>query len=150
MNRPFVGVAVIVTHNNKVLLGKRKGAHGAGAWAFPGGHLEFNESIEGCAVREVYEETGLSIKNCRFVTCTNDLFKDNNKHYVTLFVVCEYESGEPEIKEPDKCEEWKWFSWNEFPEPLFLSLKNLLNQGFNPFAVDQKPSVQLCPSRSNN
>ena len=37
--------------------------------------------------------------------------KDNNKHYVTLYIVCEYESGEPEIKEPDKCEAWEWFSW---------------------------------------
>jgi 8-oxo-dGTP diphosphatase len=53
--RPAVGVAAIVTKNGKVLLGKRKGAHGEGSWAFPGGHLEFNESIEDCAKREVFE-----------------------------------------------------------------------------------------------
>lgn len=135
MDRPLVGVAVIVTRNGKVLLGKRKGAHGAGSWAFPGGHLEFNESIIGCASREVYEETGLCIKNCRYGTFTNDLFKEHNKHYVTLSVVCDYESGEPEIKEPDKCAEWKWFSWDNLPQPLFLSLRNLLDQGFNPFAM---------------
>ncbi|WP_321495154.1 NUDIX hydrolase [uncultured Desulfobacter sp.] len=135
MDRPFVGVAVIVTRNRKVLLGKRKGAHGAGSWAFPGGHLEFNESIIDCASREVYEETGLCIKNCRYGTFTNDLFKAHNKHYVTLSVVCDYESGEPEIKEPDKCEEWKWFSWDNLPQPLFLSLRHLLDQDFNPFAM---------------
>ena len=137
MNRPLVGVAAIVTQNNRVLLGKRKGVHGAGCWAFPGGHLEFNESIEGCAAREVDEETGLSIKNCRYATCTNDLFRETNKHYVTLFVVCEYESGEPEVKEPEKCEKWEWFTWNEFPEPLFLSLENLLDKAFNPFSIKE-------------
>ena len=47
-----------------------------------------------------------------------------------------YESGESEIKEPDKCEAWEWFFWNEFQKPLFLSLKNLLNQDFNPFAME--------------
>ena len=55
-NRPSVGVAVIVVNNGKVLLGKRKGSHGSGSWAFPGGHLEMNESIEACARREVFEE----------------------------------------------------------------------------------------------
>ncbi len=134
-DRPFVGVAVIVVRNEKVLLGKRKGAHGSGAWAFPGGHLEFNESIEGCARREVFEETGLSIKNIEQAAFTNDMFKENNKHYVTLYVVCESEPGEPELKEPDKCDAWKWFFWNKFPEPLFLSLENLLDQGFNPFMI---------------
>jgi len=131
-NRPAVGVAVIVIKNGKVLLGKRLNAHGSGTWAFPGGHLEFGESIEGCAKREVFEETGLLIKRTQCVAYTNDIFKEEKKHYVTLFVVSEYDSGELQLKEPDKCEKWDWFNWNEFPEPLFLSLKNLLDQGFNP------------------
>ncbi len=133
-NRPAVGVAVIVIQNEKVLLGKRLNSHGSGTWAFPGGHLECGESIEDCAKREVVEETGLSIKNLQCATFTNDIFGEEKKHYVTLFVVSEYDSGELQIKEPDKCENWVWFSWNEFPEPLFLSLKNLLDQGFNPMS----------------
>ena len=135
--RPAVGVAVIVIKNGKVLLGKRKGSHGSGSWAFPGGHLEFNESIEACAKREVFEETGMSIKNFRFATITNDLFLQSNKHYVTLFVVCDHKDGTPQVKEPDKCEEWDWFYWNEFPKPIFLSLKNLLQQGFSPFCIEE-------------
>ncbi|RLC15632.1 MAG: DNA mismatch repair protein MutT, partial [Deltaproteobacteria bacterium] len=55
--RPLIGVAAIVIKDKKVLLGKRKNAHGAGTWAFPGGHLEYKESIEECAKREVFEET---------------------------------------------------------------------------------------------
>jgi len=130
-NRPAVGVAVIVKKNGKVLLGKRLNSHGSGTWAFPGGHLEFNESIEDCAKREVCEETGLSIKNVQYATFTNDIFEAENKHYVTLFVIAEYNSGKLQLKEPERCEKWDWFSWGEFPDPLFLSLKNLLDQGFN-------------------
>jgi 8-oxo-dGTP diphosphatase len=130
-NRPSVGVAVIVIKNGKVLLGKRKGSHGSGSWAFPGGHLEMNESIEECARREVFEETGISIHNIRYATFTNDIFKEEQKHYVTLFVVAEYHGGDLQINEPDKCEKWDWFIWEKFPENLFLSLKNLLAQGFH-------------------
>jgi len=129
-NRPLVGVAVIVIKSGKVLLGKRKGSHGAGSWAFPGGHLEMNESIEACARREVFEETGISIQNIRYAAFTNDIFKEENKHYVTLYVVAEYHGGELQVIEPDKCEKWDWFIWGKFPENLFLSLNNLLAQGF--------------------
>ena len=56
-----VGVAVIIKHQNTILLGERIGAHGANTWATPGGHLEFGESVEQCAIREVFEETGLKL-----------------------------------------------------------------------------------------
>ena len=55
--RPKVGVGVFVFKDGKTLLGKRKNAHGDGTWNPPGGHLEFNESIEQCAQREVLENT---------------------------------------------------------------------------------------------
>ena len=130
-NRPLIGVAVIVIKNGKVLLGKRKGSHGSGSWAFPGGHLEMNESIEACARREVFEETGISIENIRYAAFTNDIFKEEQKHYVTLFVVAEYTGADLQVNEPDKCETWDWFIWGKFPENLFLSLENLLVQGFH-------------------
>ena len=64
--RPKVGVGVFVLKDGKILMGKRKGAHGEGSWSLPGGHLEFNESWDMCAVRETMEETGVTIKNIRF------------------------------------------------------------------------------------
>ena len=91
--RPYIGVAIIVIKDGKVLLGKRKNSHGSGTWHFPGGHLEFNESIEACARREVFEETGLRIKNIRLGPYTNDMFAKEQKHYITLFAVAEYDSG---------------------------------------------------------
>ena len=128
--RPLVGIAVIVIKDNRVLLGKRKNAHGSGTWAFPGGHLEFNEAIEDGAKREVSEETGIQIKNLRYGPYTNDIFTDEEKHYVTLFVIADYDSGTPTVKEPHKCEKWGWFQWPPDVRPCFLPLTNLLKLNF--------------------
>jgi 8-oxo-dGTP diphosphatase len=130
--RPLVGVAVIVVKDNRVLLGKRKNAHGHGSWAFPGGHLEFGESIEDCAAREVFEETGIRIKNLRHGPHTNDFFKTEGKHYVTLFVIADHDIGEPTVKEPRKCERWEWSEWPPALQPQFLPITNLLKQNFKP------------------
>ncbi|HLD81094.1 MAG TPA: NUDIX hydrolase [archaeon] len=130
---PKVGVGVIVVRDGKVLAGKRKNAHGDGAWSFPGGHLELNEGVEECAKREVFEETGARVKNLRQGPYTNDVFEKEGKHYVTLFVVADYDSGGVTAREPGKCGEWKWFKWDELPEPVFLPIKNLKRKGFNPF-----------------
>ncbi|MBA4320552.1 MAG: DNA mismatch repair protein MutT [Flavobacterium sp.] len=91
---PKVGVGVIVIKDGKILLGKRKNTHGKGAWSFPGGHLEFNESWEDCAARETMEETGIMIKNIRFGAATNDIFQIEKKHYITIFMLSDYNSGE--------------------------------------------------------
>jgi 8-oxo-dGTP diphosphatase len=133
-NRPDigVGVGVIIIKDGKILFGKRKNTHGEGTWCYPGGHLELGESWEECAIRETQEEAGIKIKNIRFATATNDIFRED-KHYVTICMVADYDSGEPQIMEPEKCFEWNWFEWDNLPKPLFLPTINKLKQNFNPF-----------------
>ena len=89
---------------------------------------EFGETVEACARREVAEEAGITIRNIIPSGYTNDVFIVADKHYVTLFVCSEYDSGEPTAMEPDKCEQWQWFQWNSLPEPLFLPIRNFLKQ----------------------
>lgn len=106
--------------------------HGAGDWSFPGWHLEWGEGLEECAVREVREETGLEIAKVRPAAFTNDIFQEEGRHYVTLFMICEWKSGEAEVKEPEKCEKWGWFEWESLPQPRFLPLRNLIESGWRP------------------
>ncbi|HWQ99461.1 MAG TPA: NUDIX hydrolase [Candidatus Methylomirabilis sp.] len=133
MERPGVGVGVFVIHDGKFLMQRRRNAHGEGTWSLPGGHLEFGESIENCARREVLEELGVTIRRPRVVTLTNDVFVHEGRHYITIFVVSDLDAGEPHICEPDKSEQFGWFVWDDMPKPLFLPLQNLLRQEFNPF-----------------
>lgn len=131
-NRPSIGVGVIALRDNKVLMGLRKGSHGKGAWGFPGGHLEYGETPEECAIRETLEETGMTIKKLKRGPFTNDIFEKNGKHYVTLYIITSEVWGDPIVMEPKKCERWEWFSWDEIPENLFLPIRHLLDLGYRP------------------
>lgn len=132
MTHPRVGVGMLIFKDNKVLLGKRMGAHGENTWSPPGGHLEMYEEPIECAIREVKEETDLDVTSGEEIGHTNDIFKDEGKHYLTVFTKAVEFSGEPKVMEPNKCLEWKWFSWDELPEPLFLPLVNFIKKGYHP------------------
>lgn len=131
--RPFVGVGSIVIKNNKVLLLKRKSSLGNDTWCFPGGHLEFKETFEEAVRRETLEESGVAIKNTRFITATNDLYEKENIHYVTIFMLSDYDHGEAKIMEPEKSSKIGWFDWNNLPSPLLLPVEILVKSGFSPF-----------------
>ena len=128
--KQLIGVGVLVTKDGELLLGKRIGSHGAGSWALPGGHLEPGESIVTCAVRETAEETGIKVSEVKNVDFTNDLFDEEGRQYITLFVEAVSYSGVPKVLEPEKCEEWRWFSPNEVPRNLFKPLQSLFEQGY--------------------
>ena len=124
MERPNVGVGVVVLKDGKVLMGRRKNSHGSGFWAFAGGHLEYKETVEECAKRELFEETGLVATVIRRGPWTNDII-DETKHYLTIFIFVEEFTGDLSCKEPDKCEGWHWMSWDDMPEPLFPAIQSL-------------------------
>ncbi|MTD29055.1 nucleotide triphosphate diphosphatase NUDT15 [Erwinia sorbitola] len=125
MEQPRIGVGVLIFRDGKLLLGKRKGSHGAGDWATPGGHLEFGETPQQCAQREAAEETGLLLGECVQGPYTNNIFCSEQKHYVTLFMLAFEASGTPQRCEPDKCEGWQWFDPAALPQPLFAPLNSL-------------------------
>jgi 8-oxo-dGTP diphosphatase len=119
-------VGVIVTKGDRVLLLKRKSVHGHGTWSTPGGHLEYGESPEECAVRETLEETGVVIANVRALGYTNDLFESTGLHYITLWMAGEHVLGEAQVAAPYEASQVGWFAWDAPPAPLFLPLKQLL------------------------
>lgn len=129
-NAVEVGVAVIICRDGKVLVGRRKGSHGEGTWAVPGGSLEFGETVEECARREVLEETGLrlgEVMQCEMAT--NDIFATEGKHFVTLWVLAKLEDGQSPVDlEPHKCQGWEWHNWDSIPQPHFLPLASLKRQ----------------------
>jgi len=107
---------VIVVRHDKVLLGLRTGSHGAGTWSCPGGHIEFGETVEECSSRETFEETGMSVEiiDAHAMGWNEKVWKEDGKHYITVYSLAYADDEEePEIKEPNKCTEWRWFGADE-------------------------------------
>ncbi len=118
---PRIGIGVMIQNKKgEVLLGLRQGAHAAGEWSCPGGHLEFGETIFETAKREVKEETDLDVEEFKLISVSDDLryISTDGVHYVTIGVKAVYKGGNPKLMEPDKCERWRWFSLNNLPEKI--------------------------------
>lgn len=137
-SRPSVGVGVFIWKDGKFLMGRRIGKHGQDTWSIPGGYLEYGETFEEAAARECLEETGMQITNIRFMTATNNLFPGEKKHTITIFLRADWQSGEPQITEPDKYIDLGWFTRSNMPQPLFVPITELLKQSsafFEPLAA---------------
>lgn len=128
--RPLVGVGVLVEKEGKFLLGQRKGSHCSDTWGLPGGHLEFGETVEECAKRELLEETGLKALSCVLGPWVENTMDDGKKHYITLFVIVNQFEGELQLLEPEKCAGWVWVPRDALPSPLFDPFASLLNHEY--------------------
>lgn len=109
------GVVVLLFNpDGDILIGKRKGSHGAGTWSLPGGKIEFLETAMETISRELEEETGIRLSKSRFTAreWLDSIWLDytqGQQHWITLFTEAELtEAQAVTLREPDKCEEWRW------------------------------------------
>ena len=132
-----IGVAILRLHKGRweVLLGKRKGSHGEGEWAFPGGSMEHLEGFEDTALREIKEEVGVDIRidDLRVVSIIN-LTEYAPKHYIDIGMTANYLGGVPYVMEPEKSETWEWFDIDQLPSPLFVTVERVIEAAVSPYS----------------
>lgn len=131
-----VGIGIMVFKDNKILLGHRTqksqdtgGIYEPDSWCLPGGKQEYNETIYECAIREMKEETNLDISDLYVFGAIDDI--QPHKHFVTLWMIANTCVGTLKVMEPDKQDEWKWYSLDELPSHLYSPSKKFIDAYMN-------------------
>jgi mutator protein MutT len=109
MMRPRLAALSVVIRADQVLLVRRRNPPEAGVWGFPGGKVEFGETVQQAAVRELHEETTITGSATR-VLAGLDLIDPNGTpaafHYHLVRVVCDYLQGQPVAQDDALEAEW--------------------------------------------
>lgn len=116
---PRLAVDIIITHEDKVLLIKRRNPPFAGMWALPGGMVEYGETVEDAAKREALEETGIKVSNLTLVGVYSDPSRDPRGHVVSICFKAEV-CGETKPK-PEPRADVVEAIWVEKPPPEGLA-----------------------------
>jgi 8-oxo-dGTP diphosphatase len=138
--RVGAGFGVILERDGKILMGLRhpdpdkadSAFRSAGEWSLPGGKLDWGETLEEGAIREVKEETGIVIRNPKVISVHN--CKNEHAHFVTVGLVAPEWEGEARVMEPDEFIQWEWFKLDTLPSPRYFPsfevIENYLQKKF--------------------
>ena len=111
-----IAVAIMVLNHeqDKFLVSMRLPAclTGSSQYAFPGGMIDFGETVFDAAIREVAEETGLIVEINDRSTLIRE-FIDVNHHHITFIISALIVGGELMNLEPDKHTDWEWWGLEE-------------------------------------
>ncbi len=124
-----VGVGAIIKNNEgKLFLAKRgeKARNEAGKWEFPGGGVEFGDTLKDTLIREMREEYGIEIGVGELLDVCDHIIVSEKQHWVAPSFICKIIQGTPVIREPEKCDEIGWFSVDEI-QNMELSIVSVFN-----------------------
>lgn len=81
----------LICDETRILVEEKCGTSYSGGLVFPGGHVEKNESLQDSVIREMKEETGLTIKNPKLCGVKDWIEKDGTRYLVLLYKTDEFE-----------------------------------------------------------
>jgi 8-oxo-dGTP diphosphatase len=146
--QPRVGAGVLlVDDRERVLLTLRKAAPEAGCWSILGGKVDFLETVNDCAIREAYEESGVRVSIERLLCITDHLLPAENQHWVSPSYLARIVEGEAYNREPHKAHEVRWFGLGELPENLTMTARNAINAYLGLSAAAETGIRNAAPSK---
>jgi 8-oxo-dGTP diphosphatase len=127
----YIGVgvgALILNEQGQVFLSCRgpQARNERGLWEFPGGAVEFGETLAEALRREIHEEFGIEIAVGALLDVGDHILPEEGQHWVSPTFLCRITAGTPTIREPGKCSAIGWFApANLLPNLTMISRKNL-------------------------
>lgn len=129
--KDYIGVgcgAFIVNEKNELLLQLRNKAPEKEYWSIPGGRVELFETFEQAVKREVKEETGVDVEVVRLLGICDHIIENEERHWVSPSYLCKIVKGEPQIMEPTKHLDMKWFSLENLPEKITITTQDAIQK----------------------
>lgn len=129
----YIGVgvgALLVNDAGEIFLAQRGplAKNERGLWEFPGGSVEFGETMAKALQREMMEEFGIQIEVGELLDVADHILPEEGQHWVSPTYLCRVVSGEPRIMEPGKCSAIGWFDPHTVPKQLSkISRVNLVH-----------------------
>ena len=106
------------SHNGLFLLLIERGAEPyKGFWAFPGGFMNMDESAEACAMRELKEETELTIDKIKQIGAFTAVDRDPRERVITIAYYAITEVAN--VQGGDDAANARWFALDELPHLAF-------------------------------
>jgi len=119
----YIGVgvgAMVFNAEGEVFLSQRgeKATNERGCWEFPGGKVDFGETMVAAITREFYEEYSMVIEIESLLGVDDHILSDEGQHWISPTFIGRHVDGEPQIMEPEKCSAIGWFPLDNLPHPL--------------------------------
>lgn len=131
--RPIPATLGVVFREGRVLLVRRANPPDAGKWGFPGGKIEWGETVVQAAEREILEETGVTAAAKRVFTAVDCYDRRDgglHQHFILIAVLCEWKGGSPAAG--DDALEARWFSpeeWENGDLAMSLDVPEVIRMG---------------------
>jgi len=101
--RPFLAVSAAIVRDGKFLVVRRARPPANGLYSLPGGVVELGERLTEAVIREVAEETKMSIEPLALAGFRETVVRDGDdrveRHFVILCFAARWRAGEPELNE---------------------------------------------------
>jgi ADP-ribose pyrophosphatase YjhB (NUDIX family) len=114
-DRPYLAVSAAIIRDGHVLLTRRARGPALGVWTLPGGVVEAGETLTEALIREVAEETGITIEPVTVAGHREVLARDDrgrvSRHFVILCFASRWIAGEPRLNE--ELSEARWLRPSE-------------------------------------
>lgn len=122
----IVATHLLLVDAGQILLARRfNTGYEDGNYSLPAGHVEANETAVQALIREAKEEIGIIIQpaDLRFA---HVMHRNQGEHRIDFFFTANRWQGEPQILEPDKCDELLWALPSKLPNNTILYIKQAI------------------------